>query len=131
MAVKTGNPETDQMFVELSKAVRESFEISNDLLPPHYRNNVSKHTSLQFLHTRTRKLNPGPSQHELDKAERARRVEIMTDKYSWEQMKADGEENFEFDLTISPNEYKLYQKQLEFCAAAVRAGTMNFDETED
>lgn len=121
MTIKTGNPETDQMFVELAQLTRESLDISNDLLPEEYRDNRSKRTSLEFIHRRERKLNPGPSKAALEKAERARRVQLMAAKY---------ENEGEVDLTVEPDEDKLYRRELDFCAAAVRAGWMSFDEEE-
>lgn len=137
MTVKTGNPTTDQMFVELSKAVRESFDVLNDHLPAEYVDNRSnnnsdpnqRRTSLQFIHTRHKKLAPkGPSKHEIEKAEKARRIKLYAAQVVLNEKGESHppEEGFTYEV----DEHKQYQRELQFCAGAVRAGWMNFDDVE-
>lgn len=133
MTVKTGNPETDAMFVELAQLTRECLDVPNCLLPPEYVNGVSernsdpnqRRTSLEFIHTRHKKLNKGPSQHEIDKAERARRVAM----YAQQVVETgDGTQPPEGGFDYDVDESRQYENELKFCAFAVRAGAMEFED---
>ena len=127
MAVKTGNPETDAMFFELAKLTRECIDVPNESLPDEYRDHRSETTSLQFLHTRFQKLNPGPSQSKLDEAERKRRVELYSSQLVMEEHSNQEPtlvKGFEYEI----DERKQYLAELTFCGSMVKAGLMEFDE---
>ena len=125
----TNNPETNALFAEYAKAIRESFDLDNDTIPAEYRDNRSKRTSLDFIERRHKKLNSGPTAHEIEKAEKARRVEQYAAQLEMRDVPGSEPElvtPFEYDV----DEDKQYRAELQFCAGAVRAGWMTFEDEE-
>jgi hypothetical protein len=125
MTVKTGNPTTDAMFVELAKLTRECIDVPNEYLPSWLRDDRSKTTSLQYIHTHYEDLFEKPaSEHAKLKAEKARRVAAYAAQ--WGDSAPDAEVEIQYEV----DENLLYNRELNFCAAAVRAGWMEFDDED-
>lgn len=124
----TCNPETNKMFAELAQAVRESFDYPNAMIQnPNLRDDRSKTTSLQYIHKHYEAEFERETEHAKLKAEKARRVAAYA-----AQLEIDPNDPNE---AVTPFEYevderKLNNKQLDFCAAAVGAGWMEFDDEE-
>ena len=118
----TNNPETNKLFAELASC---GFEIMNDKIESTlgidvatYGDNRTDRTSLDGIANRVEKEN-APTQHQLDKAARAKRVAAYSAQYA-----ADG--HFDYDV----NERRLNGKMIDFCGHAVRAGFMDADDFE-
>lgn len=131
----TNNPETNALFEELRRDTLENFTLPNDQLHPECvdgrtvkckseNNRVTSLAVAMRKFNRSKLADPVVSEFEKEKAERARRVQMysqqMTDT-------PDGVQPPEGGIDFDVNDNRLYRKQLEFCAAAVRSGTMNFD----
>lgn len=134
MTVKTGNPETDALFVELREDTLANFTLPNDLLhdgladkrTARCKSANNRVTSLAFALKRYEEQNDTtPSAHEIEKAEKLRRITAMRAR-----LESQGEES-EPELCDEIDEDLLYRKQLAFCAYAVRAGWMRFDDGDD
>ena len=128
--IKTGNCETDKLFVLLSRAVREGFDIPNDICPADLidrrteKNNDprQRRTSLAFaVRKSNEKWEPKVSQHELDKAEKARR--IANYRKQWEA-------NPEAELVYDADELRLNTMQIAFCKAALSSRMMSPEDFE-
>lgn len=137
----TCNPETNILFEELRQDTLNNFTMPNSTLYPECVDQrtvrcQAEHNRVTSLAVALRKYHRSPlagpvvTKHEKEKAERARRVEIMRQKLEDAEVMARmfDDKEAEIDLTIEPDDDKLYRKQLEFCAAATRAGWMTFDD---
>ena len=140
MAVKTGNPETDATFALLSIAIREGFDIPNDICPRDLidkrteRNNEPnlRRTSLAFaLRKSNEKHEPKVSQHELDKAAKAERIANYGKQWDANpdvsETPAGTEGGFDYDV----DEMRLHTMQTAFCKAALSSPMMSPEDFED
>jgi len=126
--MKFSNPETQQLFDDLQRATREMIEVPNELLPERYHNLRDGGRSLQELEDMIAAEEDTLSEHQKEKQEKARRVEIYR-----QQVEQLGEvnwqfENPEFELDYEPESDKLYKNQLTFVGAMVKEGLIDLDE---
>ncbi len=126
--MKFSNPETQQLFDDLQRATREMIEVPNEMLPTQYQNLRDGGRSLQELEDMMAAEADTLSEHQKEKQEKARRVEIYR-----EQVEQLGEvnwqfENPEFELDYEPESDKLYKNQLTFVGAMVKEGLIDLDE---
>ena len=105
MAVKTGNPETDRLFTKLADC---GFSIGNNkILNKEFAHGDKDkgRTSLDRIIKKLEKNNRETTDHEREKQERNRRVQMYTEQV------ARGEEiQYEIDLTRNPKIGKLLTK---------------------
>jgi hypothetical protein len=110
--INTGNPETDHLFIELANEIAECLDVANSSLPEGFQDTRSKRTSLKSLKTKCVKIAKKDG-HKRLKAEKARRVALM---------RAQNERGEE--LSYDVNERMLNNREIAFCAAAIRGGYM-------
>lgn len=125
---KMSNPATGRMFDELAQLIRETIEIPNAMLPEDMRNERDGGRSLEELELIIAQREDTLSEHQKEKQEKARRVEIYR-----KQVEQLGEvnwqfENPEFELDYEPESDKLYNNQLAFVGAMVKEGLIDLDE---
>ena len=119
MAVKTGNPETDKMFRELSHSIQSMLTIPNELVPDQRLcDKRSNETTLAHINRKHKKFyDAGPTEHELLKAEKAKRVE----KYGRD---VDNDQPIQYN----EDEMRLYRAELAFASMLVKMGVIDFDD---
>lgn len=126
--MKFNNPETQAIFDALQQATREMIEVPNELLPVQYHNLRDGGRSLQELEDMMASEADTLSDHQKEKEEKARRIEIYR-----QQVEQLGEVNWqtqnpEFELDYEPESDKLYKNQLTFVGAMVKEGLIDLDE---
>ena len=107
-----------KLVAQLRRDLMEVIEVPNSYLPEAYHNNRDGHRTLAELDEMMQPVYDGPSDHEIEKAEKARRVEKY--RQQWEE-----NETLEYDV----DEYKLHRYELAFVKGAEDAGWIDKDET--
>ena len=117
MTVKTGNAETDQLFVELAAC---GFDIANDKIAIEaFANGNSDRTELAYIIAKQKRENAEQTAHQ--KAKTAKEKRIANYAAQWAA-------NPESELEYDADDMRLNNSQIAFVGAAVRAGWI--DETE-
>lgn len=117
--MKFNNPETQAIYDELCRETREMIEVPNELLPVEFHNLRDGGRSLQELEDMMVAKEETESEFQKVKAEKARRIEVL--RKQWE-------ENPDSPLDYDEDEGKLYNNQLAFVGAMVKAGVIEVDD---
>ena len=120
--MKFCNPETQQLFDALARNTREMIEVPNECLPLEFHNLRDGGRSLQELEDMMVAKEETESEFQKVKAEKARRIEIL--RQQWE-------ENPDSPLDYNEDDAKLYENQLAFAGAMIKAGVMEEFDEED
>ena len=107
-----------KLLAQLRRDLMEVIEVPNSYLPEAYHNKRDGYRTLAELDSMMQPVYDGPSDHEIEKAEKARRVEKY--RQQWE-----ANEKIEYDV----DEYKLHRYELAFVKGAEDAGWIDKDET--
>ena len=107
-----------KLLAQLRRDLMEVIEVPNSYLPEAYHNKRDGYRTLAELDSMMQPVYDGPSDHEIEKAEKARRVEKY--RQQWEE-----NETIEYDV----DEYKLHRYELAFVKGAEDAGWIDKDET--
>jgi hypothetical protein len=106
-----------KLLAQLRLDIMEVIEVPNSYLPEAYHNNRDGHRTLAELDAMMQPVYDGPSDHEIEKAEKAQRVEKY--RQQWE-----ANETLEYDI----DEYKLHRFETAFVDGAVASGWIDEDE---
>ena len=117
MTYKFENTIGGQLLAQLRRDIMEVIEVPNHLLPEEYQNKRDGGRSLAELEAMMEVKEPKLSDHEIEKAEKAQRVEKY--RQQWEE-----NETLEYDV----DEYKLHRFETAFVEGAVAAGWIEEDE---
>ena len=107
-----------QLVEQYRQALMEAIEVPNHMLPEEYRNEKTGLRSLAELDTMHTK-ECGPTQHQIDKAAKAQRVENY--RQQWEDS-----ETIEYDV----DDDRQYRIEVAFVKGAVDNGWVEIDEYE-
>jgi hypothetical protein len=100
-----------QLLAKVRLEIMEVLEPQNCMLPERFQNKRDGGRSLAELETMMKVEEPKLSDHEIEKAEKAKRVEKY--RQQWEE-----NETLEYDV----DDYKLHRFELAFVKAAIAAG---------
>ena len=117
MTYKFENTIGGQLLAQLRRDIMEVIEVPNHMLPEEYHNKRDGGRSLAELEAMMEVKEPKLSDHQIEKAEKAQRVEKY--RQQWEE-----NETLEYDV----DEYKLHRHQLAFVKGAENAGWIESDE---
>ena len=106
-----------KLVAQLRRATMEMIEVPNHMLPEEYQNKRDGGRSLAELDAMMQPVYDGPSDHQIEKAEKAQRVEKY--RQQWEE-----NETLEYDV----DEYKLHRFETAFVKGAEDAGWIEKDE---
>jgi len=113
MSYKFENTPSGQLVAQLQRDMMELIEVPNHMLPEAYRNHRDGGRSLAELESMMQEVKAEPklSDHEIEKIEKARRIEQYAQQ--WEE-----NETIEYDV----DEYRLDRFENAFVKGAVAAG---------
>ena len=117
MTYKFENTIGGQLLAQLRRDLMEVIEVPNHMLPEEYHNKRVGHRTLAELDAMTTEEVETLSEHQIEKAEKAERVEKY--RQQWEV-----NEEIEYDV----DEYKLHRYELAFVKGAEDAGWIEIDE---
>tara|TARA_R110002051_G_scaffold216392_4_gene280700 strand:- start:359 stop:784 length:426 start_codon:yes stop_codon:yes gene_type:complete len=110
-----------KLLEQLKRDLMEAIEVPNHLLPEEYQNNRDGVRTLAQLDAMSTPKEDVLSEHQIEKAEKAKRVEKY--RQQWEE-----NETIEYDV----DEYKLHRHEMAFVKCAERAGWLaQFETTEE
>ena len=111
MTYKFENTIGGQLLAQLRRDIMEVIEVPNHMLPEEYQNKRDGLRTLAELEAMTTPKADVLSDHQIEKAEKAERVEKY--RQQWEE-----NETIEYDV----DEYRLHKHQLAFVKGAENAG---------
>ena len=117
MTYKFENTIGGQLLAQLRRDIMEVIEVPNHMLPEEYQNHRDGHRTLAELDAMSTPKADTLSEHQIEKAEKAERVEKY--RQQWE-----ANEEIEYDV----DEYKLHRYELAFVKGAEDAGWIEKDE---
>ena len=117
MTYKFENTIGGQLLAQLRRDLMEAIEVPNHMLPEEYQNQRDGLRTLAELDAMTTEEVETLSDHQIEKAEKAERVEKY--RQQWE-----ANEEIEYDV----DEYKLHRHQVAFVKGAENAGWIESDE---
>jgi len=117
MAYKFENTIGGKLLAQLRRDIMEVIEVPNHMLPEEYQNKRDGHRTLAELDAMTTEQVETLSDHQIEKAEKAQRVEKY--RQQWEE-----NETLEYDV----DEYRLHKHELAFVKGAENAGWIESDE---
>ncbi len=109
----------DQLIAQLNKAIEKAIQVPNSYLPVAYHSETGYRT-LSSVKRMAKIKDKIESEHKALKREKAARIRVYA------QQLERGEE-----ISYVVDEHKLYNNQLAFCSAAIKAGWLEADDFEE